>query len=82
MHLYQEGWFAGQRQDPLLDHGALDVVVLNDDVLLQDLDCIELIRSLPLGKHHLYGKKDQHIVKLLLHKEAEKVYKTYNNTFH
>jgi hypothetical protein len=34
-----EEWVVGcQGQDPLLRHGALDVVVLNDDVLLQNLD--------------------------------------------
>jgi hypothetical protein len=34
----EEWMVGGQGQDPLFRHGALDVVVLNDHVLLQDLD--------------------------------------------
>ena len=40
-------------QDPLLGHGALDVVVLHDHVLLQDLDGEDLVRVLLLGQHDL-----------------------------
>ncbi len=40
-------------QDSLLDHGALHVVVLDDDVLLQDLDRVQLVSALALGQHHL-----------------------------
>ena len=28
----------GESQDPLLSHGALNVVILDDDILLQDFD--------------------------------------------
>jgi len=51
--LDKEGRLLGQGQDPLLDHGAVDVVVLDDDVLLEDLDRVQLVRALPLGQHHL-----------------------------
>ena len=34
----EEGMVGGQGQDPLLGHGALHVVVLDDDVLLQHLN--------------------------------------------
>ena len=51
--LGQEGRLQGQCQDPLLYHGALNIIVLYDDVLLQDLDGVELIRPLPLRQHDL-----------------------------
>ena len=44
-----------QRQDPLLGHGALDVVVLHYHVLLQDLNGEHLLRVALLGEHHLDG---------------------------
>ena len=53
MKLDEEWRLLGQSEDPLLDHGAVDVIVLDDDVLLEDLDRVELVRSLPLSKHHL-----------------------------
>ena len=53
MHLDEEGRLEGEREHPLLDHGALDVVVLDDDVLLEDLDGVQLVRALPLGQHDL-----------------------------
>ena len=51
--LDKEWRLLGQREHPLLDHGAVNVIVLDDDVLLEDLDRVELVRSLPLSKHHL-----------------------------
>ena len=56
MHLDEEGRLEGEREHPLLDHGALDVVVLDDDVLLEDLDGVQLVRALPLGQHDLENK--------------------------
>ena len=58
--LDKEGRLLGQGQDPLLDHGAVDVVVLDDDVLLEDLDRVQLVRALPLGQHHL--RQCHHII--------------------
>ena len=43
----------GEGEDPLLGHGALDVVVLHDHVLLQDLDRVHLLGILLLREHHL-----------------------------
>lgn len=43
MQLHQEWWLAAQGQHAFLNHGALYVVVLDDDVLLQDLDGIQLV---------------------------------------
>lgn len=53
VQLHQERWLLRQCQHPLLHHGALHVVVLDDDVLFQDLDRVQLVRALPLGQHHL-----------------------------
>ena len=53
MKLYKERRFLRQSKNPLLDHGTVDVVVLDDDVLLEDLDGVQLIRPLPLRQHHL-----------------------------
>lgn len=44
----EEWWPGGQRQNALLDHRALDVIVLDDHVLLQDLHRIDLIGAFPL----------------------------------
>ncbi|RUS74090.1 hypothetical protein EGW08_018153 [Elysia chlorotica] len=49
VQLHQERRFVRQGQDSLLDHRALHVVVLNDDVFLENLDCIELVRAFPLS---------------------------------
>lgn len=46
MELDEERRLASECEDPLLDHGALHVVVLDDDVLLQDLDGVELVGAL------------------------------------
>lgn len=53
--LSQEGRLPGQRQHPLLHHGALHVVILDHDVLLQNLDGVQLLRAFALSKHHLQG---------------------------
>ena len=49
----EEGVVGRERQDPLLGHSALDVVVLHDHVLLQDLDGVHILGVLLLGQHHL-----------------------------
>ena len=46
MQLNEEGRLLRECEDALLDHGALNVVVLDDDVLLQDLDGVQLVRAL------------------------------------
>lgn len=51
----QKGVLGGQRENALLAHRALHVVVLQDDVLLQHFDCVHFVRSLPLSQHHLKG---------------------------
>ena len=51
--LDEEGRLLRQRQHPFLGHGAFDVVVLNNDVLLQDLDGVQLICAFALSQHHL-----------------------------
>ena len=53
MHLNEERGLVGQGEHSLLDHGTLDVVVLDDDVLLEDFDGVELVGALALGQHHL-----------------------------
>ena len=49
----QEGRFSRQRQHSLLYHGTLHIVVLDDDVLLQNFDCVQLVSAFPLRQHHL-----------------------------
>ena len=58
--LGQEGRLQGKSQHPLLYHGALNIIILYDDVLLQDLDGIQLICPLPLRQHDLL--KHEHIL--------------------
>lgn len=53
MQLHQEWWLLRQRQHTLLHHSALDIVVLDDDVFLQDLDGEKIVGALSLGQHHL-----------------------------
>lgn len=53
VQLDEERRLASEGQDPLLDHGALHVVVLDDDVLLQDLDGVQLVRALRRHPHAL-----------------------------
>lgn len=55
VQLSEERWFPRQSEDSLLHHGALHVVVLDHDILLQDFDGVQLIRALPLCQHHLQG---------------------------
>ena len=49
VQLRQERRLVEQGQHPLLHHGALHVVVLDDHVLLQDLDGVQLLGPLPVG---------------------------------
>ena len=58
VHLDEERGLVGHGEHPLLDHGALDVVVLDDDVLLQDLDGVQLVGALSLGQHDLRVKRE------------------------
>lgn len=44
---------SGQRQDPFLRHGAVDVVVLQDHVFFQDFDGVNLVAAFQLRQHHL-----------------------------
>jgi hypothetical protein len=53
MELDQKRRLVRQGQDVLFHQRALDVVVLNDDVLLQDLDGVQLVRTFAFGQHHL-----------------------------
>lgn len=57
----EEGILPGERQHPLLHHGALHVVILDHHVLLQDFDGVQFLCSLPVSKHHLgtEGEKAQ-----------------------
>ena len=48
VELDEEGRLLGQRQHALLNHRALDVIVLNDHVFLEDLDRVQLVRAFPL----------------------------------
>ena len=49
--------FRGEREYPFLRHGAFDVVVLNDHVLLEDLDGKHLEKT--RGDNHMF---DKHVV--------------------
>lgn len=51
--LRQVGVFPGQRQNPLLRHGAVHVVVLQDHVFLQDFDGVNFVCAFQLRQHHL-----------------------------
>jgi len=57
VQLGEERRFPLQRQNPLLHHGALHVVVLDHHVLLQDLHGVQLVGALPLRQHHLRRRK-------------------------
>ena len=61
MHLDEEGRLESEGQDSLLDHGALDVVVLDDNVFLENFDCVQLVRAFALGQHHLKTQQQQNI---------------------
>ena len=51
--LDEERRLLGQSEDPLLNHGTVDVIVLDDDVLLEDLDGVKLVSPLSLSQHNL-----------------------------
>jgi hypothetical protein len=56
MKLHKEGRFARKSEHSLLHHGALNVIILDDYVLLKNLDGIQFIRSFSLSKHHLQAE--------------------------
>ena len=49
----EKGVLGREGQNALLRHGTLHVVVLQDHVLLQHLDCVDFLGALQLGQHHL-----------------------------
>ena len=51
MKLNKEWRLLRQRKDSLFNHRTLDVIILNNDVLLQYLDCIKFICVLSLCQH-------------------------------
>ena len=53
MQCSEERVFGGQSEDAFLGHRTLDVVVLYDDVFLQDLDRVHLVRAFVFRQHHL-----------------------------
>jgi hypothetical protein len=53
MQLHQERRLLGKRQHSLFHHGALNIVILDDDILLQDLDGVQLVCTLSLSQHDL-----------------------------
>lgn len=57
VELNKEGGLPREGKDALLSHRALDVVVLNDDVLLEDLYGVQLVRAFPLCQQHLFFQK-------------------------
>ena len=68
MKVNQEGRFSRQSQNSLLNHGALHIIVLDDDVLLQNFDCVQLLSALSLGQHHLPEgslAKNHQVIKIL-----------------
>lgn len=66
----------GQRQDPFLRHGAVDVVVLQDHVLLQHLDGVHLVGALQLRQHHLLTR---HIIRKKKKEVAEETSKVVHS---
>lgn len=56
--LSQEGILGGERQHPLLHHGALHIIVHQNHVLLEDLDSKELPFALQLREHDLVVGRD------------------------
>ena len=53
MKLYKKRRLLCQSKHSLLNHGTVNIIVLDDDVLLEDLNGVQLIRSLPLCQHDL-----------------------------
>lgn len=56
VELGEEGVVPGKGEDAFLCHGALNIIILENDILLQHLHCIQLPTLLHLGKHHLNQK--------------------------
>ena len=68
MELNKERRFLSQGQHPFLHHGAVDVIILDDDVFLQYFDCVEFVRPLPLCQHDLPEgalAKDHQVIEIL-----------------
>ena len=68
MELNKERRFLSQGQHPFLHHGAVDIIILDDDVFLQYFDCVELVRPLPLRQHDLPEgalAKDHQVIEIL-----------------
>lgn len=59
MEGHEERGFVAEGENSLLDLRALDIVVLEDDVLLQNFYGVVLIRALPLGQNHLCMSIDE-----------------------
>ena len=53
MKLNKERRLLSQGQNPFLHHGTVDIIILDDDVLLQNLDRVKLVRSLSFSQHDL-----------------------------
>ena len=54
MQLNEEWRPVAHSQHVLLHHGALDIVILDDDIFLEDLDSVELVCSFAFRQHHLH----------------------------
>ena len=68
MELNKERRFLSQGQHPFLHHGAVDIIILDDDVFLQYFDCVEFVRPLPLCQHDLPEgalAKDHQVIEIL-----------------
>lgn len=53
VQLREEGWFVSLSQDSFLHHRALNVIILNHNIFLQDLDGVQLLCGLHLCQHYL-----------------------------
>lgn len=53
MQLDKERRFLAQRQHTLLNHGAFDIIVLYNHILLEYLNGIQLLAALALCQQHL-----------------------------
>lgn len=49
----EEGRLARESQDSLLHHSALNIIILNHHILLQDLHGVQLICAFTLCQHDL-----------------------------
>lgn len=52
MKLNQERRFAGLSENSLLHHRAFNVVVLNNDVLFKNFDCVKLVGAFAFRQHY------------------------------